>query len=356
MSDFLTELRREVVGAHAAHQRRPIRASRMRRRRPALAGAVALAALIVAIAIAVRSLPRDEPSGEPRVIKVLRLGGIPVDGVFADGSLWVSDSASNRVVRIDAAKRRVVARIPVGSSPEEIAAGPAGIWARGTPADGGTTTRLSRIDPRSNRAARGIDAPGGSALAVGADTVWISRRFNAPERIDGLDRASGRITHRIGVTDTDALALAGGTLWTIQHDGTVLRIDAASGRIARRWPQLAPSSASGDSTEAIVADRAGAWILSTSKAVIFRLEGDRVVKEIPVDDAAEPILARAGRALWTVTGDQPSGRYRLSRLDALTGELTATVDVGLHRPRTLVPVRGGLWVVGGDGTAVLIDT
>lgn len=355
MSDFITELRSEVVGAHAAHQRRPIRASRARRWRPALAGAVALAALIVAIAIAVRSLPRGEPSGEPRVIKVLRLGGIPVDGVFADGSLWVTDSAANQIVRIDAAKRRVVARIPVGSSPEEVAAGPAGLWARGTSANAATTV-LSRIDPRSNRAARGIDAPGGSALAVGADTVWISRRFNTPERIDGLDRASGRIAHRIEVTDTDALALAGGTLWTVQHDGTVMRIDAASGRIATRWPQLAPSSASGDSTEVIVADATGAWILSTSKAVIFRLEGDRVVKQVPVDDAAEPILARSGRALWTVTGDQPSARYRLSRLDALSGEVTATVDVGPHRPRTLVPLRGGLWVVGGDGTALLIDT
>jgi hypothetical protein len=355
MSDFIAELRREVVGAHGAHQRRSRRASRVRRRRPALTGAVAFAALVVAIVLAVRSLPRPEPSGEPRVLKVLRLGGIPVDGVLAGGSIWVSDTSGNQIVRIDVAKRRVVARIPLGASPEEVAAGPAGVWARGTRANA-AVTMLSRVDPRAGRVARGIDEPGGSALAVGADTVWISRRFNTPERIDGLDPASGRITRRVAVTDTDALALAGGTLWTIQHDGTVIRIDEASGRIARRWPQLAPSSASGDSTEAIVADATGAWILSTSKAVIYRLQGDRMVQQIPVDEAAEPILARSGRALWTVTGDQASGRYRLSRLDPASGELTASVDVGPHRPRTLIPVPGGLWVVGADGTAVLLDT
>jgi hypothetical protein len=36
--------------------------------------------------------------------------------------------------------------------------------------------------------------------------------------------------------------------------------------------------------------------------------------------------------------------------------VTAVVDVGRHRPQALVPVAGGLWVLGGDGTAVLIDT
>ena len=42
--------------------------------------------------------------------------------------------------------------------------------------------------------------------------------------------------------------------------------------------------------------------------------------------------------------------------DPARGGVTAIVDVGLHPPRALVPVPGGLWVIGGDGTAVLIDT
>jgi hypothetical protein len=35
--------------------------------------------------------------------------------------------------------------------------------------------------------------------------------------------------------------------------------------------------------------------------------------------------------------------------------VTGVVDLGRHRPQELVPVPGGVWVVGGDGTAVLID-
>ena len=49
MSDFVTELRREVVGAHATHHVAAARTRRRRRRAASSAGAVALAALLVAV-------------------------------------------------------------------------------------------------------------------------------------------------------------------------------------------------------------------------------------------------------------------------------------------------------------------
>ena len=159
MSDFITELRREVVGAHAAHQRRPARASRMRRWRPALAGAVAIAAVLVAIVVAVRSLPSPEPS-EPHVIKVLRLGGIPVDGVFADGALWVADSERSLVMRVDPDTRRVVARIRLTGNVAALAVGEDGVWVRAAGDDNPSArSRLSRIDPRTNRIAATLVVP-----------------------------------------------------------------------------------------------------------------------------------------------------------------------------------------------------
>ena len=56
MSDFVTELRREVVGAHAAHRHSSAR-TRRRRWQPVLAGALALAVAAAAIVLAYRSLP-----------------------------------------------------------------------------------------------------------------------------------------------------------------------------------------------------------------------------------------------------------------------------------------------------------
>jgi hypothetical protein len=353
MSDFVTELRREVVGAHAAHTRRRKRSAYLRAWRPALAAATVAAALL-AVVVVIRSLPAPEPA-EPRVVEVLHIGGIPVDGVLADGSLWVTDSMGNQVIRIDPAKRRVVARIPLGASPEEITAGAEGVWVRASgPSDFETT--LSRIDPKSGRVVARAPTAGGGALVAGGGALWVSRRFIQPESVDRLDAQSGRIRGRVPINDSDGLALGGASLWVVRHDGTVLRVDARRGRIARRqWPELAPSSAMADSSEAVVADATGAWVLSTENAKLLRLAGDRVVRQLDVDATAQPILARARDGLWIAAGDEVRG-YRVMRISPRSGEVTASVEVGFHRPRAIVPVRGGLWVVGGDGTAVLVDT
>ena len=355
MSDFITELRREVVGAHATHYRRSPRASRMRRWRPALTGAVALAALVVALVIVVRSIPQSEPSGEPRVVKVLRLGGIPVDGVLAAGALWVTDSTRAQVVRIDLRTRRVAARIRLTGNVDEIAAGDGGLWVR-TYGMHGDDTRLSRIDPHSNRVVAGFVAAPGSPLAVGGGAIWADRRLVPPEGIERIDAARGTVTRRVAFRDIDGIAVANGVVWAIAHNGTVARIDAASGRIERRWSQLAASDATADSSKAIVADAAGAWVLSTEQAAIFRLEAERVTRKLEIDSSAQPILAATAGGLWIAAGDALRGQHRVVRIDPASGEETASVDVGAARPRALLPVAGGLWVVRGDGTAVLIDT
>ena len=64
MSDFVTELRREVVGAHAAHRHSSAR-TRHRRWQPVVAGALALAVAAAAIVLAYRSLPAPEQTAEP---------------------------------------------------------------------------------------------------------------------------------------------------------------------------------------------------------------------------------------------------------------------------------------------------
>jgi hypothetical protein len=355
MSDFVTELRREVVGAHATHRRSTAR-TRRRRWRPVLAGAVTLAAVVAAIVFAVHSLPAPEPSAGPRVTKVVHLGGIPIDGVLGAGSLWIADSVRSQVDRLDPRTGHVRARIPVGLSPEEIASGPAGVWVRGPRGARANVAVLAQIDPRADRVARRSGAGAGTAVAVGTDELWVSRRFEAVESIDRIDLQSGRVSDRITFARTDGLALAGGTLWAVGHDGTVARIDAARARIEHRWPELAPSDASADSSDAIVADARGAWVLSTDQAAIFRLEGNRIVRRLPVPGLSQPLLARTPGALWVASGDQGRGFYTLSRIDPRRGGVTAVVNLGSHRPQALVPTAGGLWVVGGDGTAVLIHT
>lgn len=127
MSDYISELRRDLVGAAAREQGRG-RAGRVARplrprawSRPALAGALAIAAVLVAVVLTLtRVAPPPQPA-DPKVIATVRLDGQPRDAVLAGGSLWVADY-EGRVLQVDPVRRRVRARIDVGGTPLAVAA------------------------------------------------------------------------------------------------------------------------------------------------------------------------------------------------------------------------------------------
>ena len=356
MSDFVTELRREVVTAHAQHRVSAAR-TRRRRRRPILAGAIALAALLVAAVLVVRSMPQPEQTAEPRVVKVLLIGGNPADGVFAYRSLWVADYERSQVVRIDPSRRRVIARIPLRHSAEDLAVGEGSVWVRGETGDG--VTGISRIDPAASRVVADHPAPYGGGLALTPGSLWVPRRNDPGHSLDQLSPSTGRRVRRIALASIFGIDAAGGQVWTVGGSGMVARTDARSGQIQHRWPRLVPNIAPyGDATEALVADRRGLWLADADKGRLLRLEGDKVTRSLRIGEPlvvgdTTPVLAAAGDSLWLVTSDEPSGSS-IDRLDADTGKVTATVDLGKHYPRALVPSRAGLWVVAGDGTVVLV--
>jgi hypothetical protein len=356
VSDFVTELRREVVGAHAAHRHSAAR-SRRRRRRPLLGGAVALAVAVAAIVIAFRSLPATEQVTGPHVVTVLRIGGNPVDGVLAAGSLWVTYYDRREVVRIDPVGREMIARVPLGAPAEDIAAGDGSVWARGLAGD--EATRIWRIDPATNRVVAHFDSPFGEGLALTPGSVWAPRRdhVGTGSSLLRLSATTGRRVGQIPAAVGVGLTASGRQLWTVTTYGAVVRIDGARGRVEHRWPGLTPGLAGvGDDVGPIVADRRGAWVIGTAQSTIYRLEGARIVRTIEIPADSQPLLAHTGGALWIASQEDRRGDFHLSRIDPDRGDVTAVVEVGRHRPQALVPVAGGLWVVGGDGTAVLIDT
>jgi DNA-binding beta-propeller fold protein YncE len=353
MSDFVTELRREVVTAHAHHRTAAARTTR-RRRGPQLAWAIALAALLVAAVLIVRSVPQPDQSAEPRVVKVMRIGGEPTDGAFGDGSLWVTDYSGKQVVRIDPERREVVARIPLGEQADDIAADDESVWARGDLMH--PRTRMWRIDPATNRVVTRADG-GNRWLPEMADgNVWVFLELVDTPSLDRLSRR-GVAVARIPFYRGAGLAGHGRWLWALANDGTVLRIDARRARVVHRWPRLAPAGTNlvgdaGDDGEGIVADADGAWVIGTKHQQIFRLEGNRVVRVLRTGPL-QPILAYTNGALWVVANDDP-GKAAIDRIDPRTGRVTGTVVLGSHYPRALVPAPGGVWVVAGDGTVVLV--
>jgi streptogramin lyase len=357
MSDFLTELRREVYEAHARNRRRGSVGRALGRgyaRRPsrrALAPALAVLAAVAVAVIAVRLLPAAKPAGPgPRVTATLRIGGTPVAGAVGYDSLWIAD-ATGSVVRVDLGLRRVVARIPVGGGPDSITVGSGAVWCR---LEQGSGTELVRIDPRTNRVTTRSRAGGGAlgspSIAAGSGALWLARDFPSAPSVDRVDTTGLTVTARIrGFSVPKTIVAAGGTVWAVVDNGTLLRIDPRA-HVVGRWPGLVPSVAGG----ALAADAGGVWAISTGRAAIVRLSERGIDRRIRIPDGARAFLARTADGLWLSFGGGFSTHNMLVRVDPATGQITATVDIGAQTPTALLPVAGHLGVVTGNGKVLLV--
>lgn len=360
MSDYLTELRHDVLDAHERYGRRSARPARLPRPRswriPALAAA-AIAGCLTAFALAVGALTEPAPQpGRLRVIATVQLGASPVDAAAGFGSLWVTDYPG-AVLRVDPAGRRVQQRIPLGGTATSITVDRAGVWVMTESRVSGTAAHLIRIDPSSGRiTARVPFVTFDAALAADGDAVWLLARHDASPWLKRVDAATaqpvasaGTATGAVGV----AVAVVGDSIWTLDNHGTITERETGTGRVVRR---LAGRGDLGAGENGLAADARGAWVVSPARAAILRIEAGRIVRRIPIDPGSGPVLARSAGGLWVTSGTERPARYRLTRIDARTGAAGVSVGLGAERPMALVPTPGGLWVIGSAGTAQLVGT
>jgi DNA-binding beta-propeller fold protein YncE len=361
MSDFISELRGDLVEAAARHGRRgrlerAARVAHPRAWRPRIAVAgLAVAAGLAAVVLSVAALAPPERAAQPRVVAVVRVGGIPVDATFAGGSLWVADFG-HRIVRVDLRTRRIVARIPLPSEPVAVASGSAGVWIRTRdiePASNGT--RLFALDARTNRAVARASLGAGLGLDVGASAVWTARETLPPDGIYAIDPRNGALIGHTPMPNAGGVAVGGAALWAIGTDGTLARIDPASRRLVARLPRLAPMKGPGGTVNHVLAaDGDGVWVLNSRDGQVIRVVGSRVVRRYAVDRSVHDLLARTADGLWIVTGADRARDNRLTRIDPETGKVTATLELGTHQPVALVGSGRTLYVAGGDGTVLVI--
>jgi hypothetical protein len=312
------------------------------------------------VVVVARGLAPKPPPAHPQVVGVLRLGGQPMDGVFAGGALWTTDFAGS-VLRIDPVRQRVDARIPVPNAPVPISAGGGSLWVQtsGTDCEG----HLVRIDAHSNSVTLRKPMPYpnerlGVLAAVGGGAVWVKQGCVRHEGVDRLD-ARGRVTAHVSLRTIDAMAVAAGNVWVLGHEGTLTEIDAVSGHVRRRWPQLAPLALRDSiswNTESLATDGTGAWVIDTRRSAIVHIAGGRVVRRIRVAPATRPLLAKAADGLWVTTSDRLGGHNRLIRIDPDTGRPTATLELGVQRPVALIPAGDELCVPTSNGSVVFVRT
>jgi virginiamycin B lyase len=233
-------------------------------------------------------------SAPPAKIPIGSLGGVLVS---AYGSVWTTDLALDRLVRIDPQAARVSGRIRLGSRPYGLAAGAGSIWVASQ-----ATDTLARVNPQTLKVAKRIHVGYQAfAAAFGAGSVWVS--LEADGAVVRVDPRRNRVVARIrGFGDPNGLVYANSALWVSDLSrGQVVRVDARTNRITARI-------------------------------------------RIPKADWITP----GGGALWV-----SSERGRVYRLDPRTRKVTATVRVGAN-PLASAWVGGELWVPNIDSNTISI--
>ena len=166
-----------------------------------------------------------------KVVATIAVGRRPCSGLAAGfGSVWVPNCGDKTISRVSIATNEVTATIPVGPAQSEggIATGAGSVWivsdAKGT---------VSRIDPNENKVIAEIAAPAGSAGCVfGEGAAWITTPVPGETgTLTRIDPKTNQATAIIVGPQPRFVTIGAGSVWTLnQGDGTVTRVDAATGK------------------------------------------------------------------------------------------------------------------------------
>jgi class 3 adenylate cyclase/ABC-type oligopeptide transport system substrate-binding subunit len=321
---------------------------RKKRRRQALAaaalaiGAVALVAVLAttggeggAAPVLPNSVAILDP-GDGRVLAQVPVGLRPADLAVGAGSVWVANLADNTVTQIGARSRRFAGTISPGISVDGLAAGPSGVWV----AD--SARAVARvIDPAFHSVARSlpIGAEGSGfatqavrPVAVTADAVWITYGYAEIARLDPDTR---RVVATIPVGNAPSgLAVGAGAVWVSDStDGTVTRIDS-------RTNESVETIAVGESASGIAVGAGGVWVAVPLEDRVKRIDpaSNAVTDTVRIAGGPAGIAVGAG-AVWVT--NRRGGT--VARIDPDAARVTRTVRLG-HSPQGIAVVNGAVWV------------
>ncbi len=281
-------------------------------------------------AVAANSVVPIDASGS--VGTAVPVGARPVAITSGAGGLWVANFDDESVTRVDVPSRQAVRTIPIGDAPTALAATKDAVWVTG--GKGG----VSEIDPRYDRVAstRSLAAPGffgGSVRPTlsAFGSLWVVDPDGVVSRIDP---ASGRKLGSVGVgNDPSAIAAGAGSVWvTNSSDGTVTRIDPAT---------LVPTTIPvGHGPAAVAVNPAGAWIANAGDNTVVRVDTgtNAVAGTTPVGEGPTAVVATP-TAVWVANG----GDGTVMRLDPQSGTVQKTIHLG-GTPDALATADGEVWV------------
>ena len=350
-------------------------------RRPSLVAAGLAAALLIAVVVGVVALTRGGEDRETvvthRPAEVARTSLFPtadttcttpcdVAGPFEGlasgfGSAWVGGVRDRELVRLDARSLKVQARIPVGELPTDVLATRDAVWVVVNPSERSST--IVRIDPSRNRVTdrirvrRLITWP----RLLGDDrALWVVGREQGvridPQRV----KLAGEVTWNLdGGVYARSFGLAGDDLWVRGEDGQLLHVDATTGSVKGK-----ASSPAGLANVAVIPD--GGGVVANFDGTVTRIDAAsgrarwtaRPAGRIPAGASGsgrtERTVVIAGGLAWVLTEDPQRASERLTAVDLATGRTRTATSLKDYGAGWLRSIGGELWYVAPQGYAVVM--
>jgi DNA-binding SARP family transcriptional activator/ABC-type branched-subunit amino acid transport system substrate-binding protein len=366
-SQGLQRLERQILEQDpelAAPSRRPgPRPARRRARVLVLVGALLLAAAVGAVAVLlVRDGSSETVAGseetiaggsagvlDPRtgeLLATIPLGTAPTNIAVGEGSVWVLDADDRTVSQIDPRKRALVRTFSTGSTPTDLAVGAGAIWiGNGVPqARTALPESVSRFDPESAV----VDGTIPLSRASGAALLWVPRGDLKPHVavtdaavwVVNPDLSVSRInprTNRVvaGVAGVRAVSIAAGEgeVWVVNDQGEVVEIDPRTNVASKPIPVAA------ESLTALAVGAGAVWVADPVGGSVWRIDPDPepILGTIRLEVGVHGVAFGEG-AVWA-TNELVDEVYRI---DPDTNE--ARVVSRMAAPRGVAVGEGGVWV------------
>ena len=360
----------------AAAQALGLETPRLRRRRRLLrrsrllvaAGVLVLAGAAVAVGVEVTTRTSSPtPIGNAvaaveadggQVSSYTATGTTPSNVVVGDGSVWVLNADDRTISRIDQKTRRIVKTFATGGLPTDLAFGSGSLWVgTGTLTKPGLagiayTSRVERIDPDTYLPLASIRLPSGPAigswwpgtkLAAYGGSLWA---INPDGTVSKIDAATNRVAlRRVPVTDTGAIAAGKEGVWVTRHSSSVTRIAPRTGRIGQTISVPAAGFAG------IAVGAGSVWTADPDDGTVWRIEpgANPTTRTISVGFGVMFIVFANG-SVWTANFIQGT----ISRIDPHTNTVTWTAPIA-GTPQGIAADDNLVWAsaAGGSRTGAL---
>jgi streptogramin lyase len=200
---------------------------------------------------------------------------------------------------------------------------------------------LVRVEPKTNESTEiwlhRINTP--QTVAIGEAAVWVTDVKK--KTIFGIDPTDYSVVKEIPVpmlSSEGSMAVGEGAVWVItaeEFDKTLTRLNARTGVAEAQIPL--PSGGS-----SVIVDYGSVWVTGYARNELYRIHPQtNTVTSITKLHATPRFLASGEGSIWVFN----QGDSSVQRINAETGELTATIETGLPSGSGNIATGGGyVWV------------